>query len=238
MATSESPSSTDEPTNDTRARILAAASRLVAAGGEEAATTRAVADAASVQAPTIYRLFGDKRGLLDAVAEQAYENYIAKKVQREPEQDPLDDLRKGWDDYVAFGLANPAVFNLIRSTYPNPPSRVTLAGLAVLRAKVGRLARVGRLRVSEEHAVDLIHAAGIGCVLSLLAKAPERRGDLADAAREAVFAQIIEERPMKNGSGLSSIATALRSRLDEAPLLSPGERLLLEEMLQKIADQR
>ncbi|WP_338419811.1 TetR family transcriptional regulator [Streptomyces klenkii] len=33
-------------------------------------TTRAVAAAAGVQAPAIYRLFGDKDGLLEAVAEQ------------------------------------------------------------------------------------------------------------------------------------------------------------------------
>ena len=236
MATNEFPSPADEP-SDTRARILAAATRLVAAGGEEAATTRAVADAASVQAPTIYRLFGDKRGLLDAVAEGAYANYIAEKVRREPAADPVEDMRRGWDDYIAFGLANPAIFNLIRTTYPNPPSKVTLAGLAVLREKVGRLARLGRLRVSEEHAVDLVHAAGIGCVLSLLAKAPDQRGDLADAARETVFSQIIEGRPLKNGGELSSIATALRSRLNEVAVLSPGERLLLEEMLQRIADR-
>ncbi|MCQ4629239.1 TetR/AcrR family transcriptional regulator [Shinella sp. CPCC 100929] len=236
MATNDFPSPADEP-GDTRARILAAATRLVAAGGEEAATTRAVADAASVQAPTIYRLFGDKRGLLDAVAEGAYANYIAEKVRREPAADPVEDMRRGWDDYIAFGLANPAIFNLIRTTYPNPPSKVTLAGLAVLREKVGRLARLGRLRVSEEHAVDLVHAAGIGCVLSLLAKAPDQRGDLADAARETVFSQIIEGRPLKNGGELSSIATALRSRLNEVAVLSPGERLLLEEMLQRIADR-
>ena len=39
-----------------RERILEAAHRLIATGGKEAATTRAVAAAASVQAPTIYRL--------------------------------------------------------------------------------------------------------------------------------------------------------------------------------------
>jgi AcrR family transcriptional regulator len=36
--------------------------------GRRAVTTRAVAAGAGVQAPTIYRLFGDKDGLLDALA--------------------------------------------------------------------------------------------------------------------------------------------------------------------------
>ena len=45
------------------------AARLLREQGAAAVTTRAVAMAAGVQAPTIYRLFGDKDGLLDAVAE-------------------------------------------------------------------------------------------------------------------------------------------------------------------------
>ena len=59
-----------------RARIVAAAAELIASGGREAATTRAVAAAAGVQAPTIYRLFGDKRGLLNAAAEHGHARLV------------------------------------------------------------------------------------------------------------------------------------------------------------------
>jgi AcrR family transcriptional regulator len=82
--------------DETRARIVAAAAGLIAAGGRDAATTRAVAAAARVQAPTIYRLFGDKRGLLDAVAEYEMAAYMAEKARRAPHPDPLQDLRDGW----------------------------------------------------------------------------------------------------------------------------------------------
>ena len=58
-----------EAGQDGRNRVVAAAVALLARGGREALTTRAVAAAAGVQAPTIYRLFGDKQGLVDAVAE-------------------------------------------------------------------------------------------------------------------------------------------------------------------------
>ena len=51
----------DPDTPDARSRLLEAAARLVVEGGIAALTTRAVAAAASVQAPTLYRLFGDKR---------------------------------------------------------------------------------------------------------------------------------------------------------------------------------
>ena len=73
----------DEPAApDVRERIIAAAAKLIAAGGRDAATTRAVAAAAAVQAPTIYRLFGDKRGLLDAVAGHGMAAYLAEKAAR------------------------------------------------------------------------------------------------------------------------------------------------------------
>ena len=57
--------------DDVRDRIVDAASALLASGGPSAVTTRAVAADAGVQAPTIYRQFGDKDGLLQAVAERA-----------------------------------------------------------------------------------------------------------------------------------------------------------------------
>ena len=72
------------PNETLRDRIVSAAQTLISAGGREAATTRAVASAAAVQAPTIYRLFGDKRGLMDAVAEHALAADIAENPTARP----------------------------------------------------------------------------------------------------------------------------------------------------------
>ena len=84
---------------------------------------RAVVAAAAVQAPTIYRLFGDKRGLLDAVAERSLAAYIAEKSAREPHPDPVQDLRDGWDTHVAFGLAHPGLFAIMSGDpHPHPLS--------------------------------------------------------------------------------------------------------------------
>ncbi len=219
---------------DVRSRIIAATAKLVAAGGSDAATTRAVAAAASVQAPTIYRLFGDKDGLLDVVAEQTFAAFVDGKAQREPADEPLDDLREGWDSYIAFGLANPAVFSLM-SARPGRPSSASEAGLAVLRKRVRRVALTGQLRVTEERAVDLIHAMGTGTVLALLEKAPEEREGLAEAARDAVFATVIGNQSPSFTAGSRGAASALRACLDDIGVLSPGERQLLGELLQRIA---
>jgi hypothetical protein len=53
------------------------------------------------------------------------------------------------------------------------------------------------------------------------------------AAREAAIAG---ERPATADRGPRSIASALRASLDEIRVLSAGERHLLEELLDRIAD--
>ena len=223
----------DEPAN-ARERILAAAAALVASGGSEAATTRAVAAAAGLQAPTIYRLFGDKDGLLSAVAERVMADFVATKDQAVSEDDPVFDLRRGWDDYVAFGLSHPAVFTLMNSFAKRSLSSATAAGLAVLARRVHRVARAGRLRISEERAIDLIHACGTGTVLALIAKPVDARDGLAIASREAVMAAILDE-PRPETDATAAMATGLRANLPEVVDLTPGERHLLDELLQRIA---
>jgi AcrR family transcriptional regulator len=69
-----------DPRSSTRDRIVDVAADLLRAEGRTAVTTRAVAEAAGVQAPTIYRLFGDKEGLLDAVAESEMTRFSARKA--------------------------------------------------------------------------------------------------------------------------------------------------------------
>jgi len=54
------------------------AAKLLATQGLDAVTTRSVALAAGVQAPTIYRIFGDKNGLLDAVVQHGWATYLAR----------------------------------------------------------------------------------------------------------------------------------------------------------------
>ena len=223
-----------EESANARARILAAAAALVASGGSEAATTRAVAAAAGVQAPTLYRLFGDKNGLLAAVAEQVMADYVAAKDRAIAKDDPALELRRGWDDYVAFGLSHPALFALMNSPAGRPLSSATAAGLAVLARRVHRVARAGRLRVTEECAVDLIHSCGTGAVLALIAKPANAREGLAVAAREAVMAAILGE-PRPETGATAAMAIGLRARLPEIADLTPGERHLLDELLQRIA---
>ena len=108
----------------------------------------------------------------------------------------------------------------------------------MLRQRVRRIARTGRLRASEEHAVDLIHAMGTGTVLTLLAKAPGERDGLAEAALEAVLAAVLDDQPRAFAPTPAGMASGLRASLDDLTALTSGERHLLGELLQRIASQR
>lgn len=220
-----------------RERVLAVAAKLLAEGGREAVSTRAVSAAADIQAPTLYRLFGDKQGLLDAVAIEGINAYVESKAQAEACTDPVEDLRRGWDHHVSFGLDNPALYSLVygerRAASVSPAA---LAGREFLAARIRRIAQAGRLRVDEERAAHLVHATGSGTTLTLIAMPEESRDmSISDLAREAVIAAIVTETPVTPAANLVGAAVALRARLGETPVLSPQERGLLREWLERIA---
>ena len=227
----------------TRDRILRVAAELLAGGGREAMTTRAVAAAAGVQAPTIYRQFGDMSGLLDEVACYGFSRYLRDKRSIESAEDPVEELRRGWDLHVEFGLANPAMYTLMYGN-PRPGSEPTAALEAkeMLRKLVRRVAEAGRLRVGVESAVGLIHATGVGVVLTLIAIEDEKRDlTLSDMAREAILAVVTTDETDEATAGrtdrerLANRAVALGAVLPEAgDELSPGERALLSEWLDRL----
>lgn len=221
----------------TRERILEAAVRLLSEGGEEAASTRAVSAAAGVQAPTIYRHFRDKRRLLDAAAVRTFEAYVESKSAREPGSDPVEDLRTGWDDHIAFGLANPVVYELVyaQSSRGEMPAAAA-AGATVLRGHIHRIALAGRLRVPEPRAAQLLQSAGRGTVLTLIgAPAAERDPGLSALAREAVISAIATDAGAHGPGAIVSAAVALRAAVSEETELTEGERTLMAELLDRIA---
>jgi len=221
---------------DVRSRIVEAAARLLAEHGARAVTTRAVAQAAGVQAPTIYRLFGDKDGLIDAVAEHVMATYVATKsaAGATTDADPVADLRAGWRTQVEFGLANPELYALLSSPGHNDTSPATAAGIQVLRTLVRRLATAGLLRVDEQRAVAMIHAAGTGTVLALLdSLADERDPGLSDAMLDAVLAGILTTAPTPPDTTISAVAITFAALLPDLPALTHAERTLMAEWLDR-----
>ena len=220
--------------DDVRAGIVEAAARLLHEQGSRAVTTRGVAEAAGVQAPTIYRLFGDKDGLIDAVAEHVMATYVAAKsaTVAAPRTDPLTDLRSGWRVHVDFGLANPELYALLSARAGAEPSPATAAGIEVLRTRVRRLAAAGLLRVDEQRALLMIHAAGTGTVLALLDMPPDERDlDLSEAMFDAVADSILTTVPAIPDTSLRAVAITFATVVSELPALTDAERTLMAEWL-------
>ena len=105
-----------------------------------------------------------------------------------------------------------------------------------------RVAAAGRLRVGEQRAVDVLHAAGTGAVMTLLALPPQERDPaLADVLWSAAAGAVLVGPAVPTGQaaddaggGPVAAAVALRASLPGLAALSPGERGLMAEWLDRV----
>jgi AcrR family transcriptional regulator len=236
--TAKTPRGNQVPTS---VKVLRAAAALLDSGGVEAVSTRAVAAAAGVQAPVIYREFGDKEGLLDAVTAFVLENYMRDK-RSAASSDPVQDLRQLWDLHVAFGLSQPEcyvlAYGVIRAGKMGTAAKESFE---ILRGAISRVGHQGRLRMSVDSAAQLAFAAGVGFALSQIClPADERDPQLSLIAREHALTAFVNdtETPEATMPTLTGRAVALREALRDDPgvALTRGERVLMAEWLNRLAD--
>lgn len=251
----------DDAKSRTRRQILEAAAGILEREGAQAVSTRSVAAAAGIRAASLYQLFGDKDGLLAALAVHAFDLYLAEKRTLERTGDPVADLRRGWDVHVDFGLRHPAFYVLMFGT-DRPGQRPHAAEEAhdLLLTFLDRTAAAGRLRVPPPLAAQLFLAAATGVTLSLIAvPAHERDPDASARMREMLVAALTEAPDAPGGAagpaapGLASRALALDAALAEATggtgadevaagagagaavPLRPAETALLRDWLHRLA---
>jgi AcrR family transcriptional regulator len=246
---------------NTRARILQAATALLAESPSGDISTRAVCDAAGVGAPALYRQFGDKEGLLSAVVDNAFDKYLATKRAATPSEDPVKDLRDGWDSHVAFAQANPSYYRLMHSTVVRTPPPAAGEAFRLLSVVLERCAAAGRLKVSTDVAAQMIMSANVGVALLTISQPGTFKDpDLSVRVRDAVHAATLAD-PAGNGrhgngrSGngqfgargageiddraeTSRVAAGLAALLRRSPAgsLSNGEATLMQEWLARLSD--
>ncbi|GIG86464.1 TetR/AcrR family transcriptional regulator [Plantactinospora endophytica] len=233
---------------DTRTRILHAAADLLARSPEADVSTRAVCEAAGVGAPVLYRQFGDKEGLLAAVVDFGFEQYLAGKRAAVPSDDPVRDLRDGWDNHVAFALENPNFYRLMYSPGLSTPPAAATEAHQLLLAVLERCAAAGRLRVTPQLAAQMVMPANAGVALLLITR-PTVYTDAAQVStrvREAVVTAVVTpqaparpDRAVVPGGEVAVAAAnlgALLSTLSDSPL-STAETGLLLEWLTRLADR-
>jgi AcrR family transcriptional regulator len=239
---------TETGSHPTRERILKAAAELLAEGGSEAVSTRAVSARAGVQAPTLYRLFGDKQGMLDALISYGFDRYLADKNvgharPGKAEPGPIDVLRVGWDLHVEFGLTQPSLYALMYGGAAHPGQQPAAAKDAhqKLLDVMGQVAAAGVLRVPTDTAAQMLQSAAIGVTLSLIAN-PDRpaNAELSTRVRDAILAAITvgpdEGDTSSAADRLAALALTLDVMVKDHPeVLSEGESALLHEWLQRLA---
>lgn len=101
-------------TPSTADRVLEVASVVLREEGANALTTRRVCELAGVTAPTLYHHFGDKHGLLRALAQRELHTFFAEKRSTRPTADAVADLMRGWDDWIGFARAKPQLVAALR----------------------------------------------------------------------------------------------------------------------------
>ncbi|WAJ45774.1 TetR/AcrR family transcriptional regulator [Mycobacterium sp. Aquia_216] len=223
-------------------KVLEAAAGLLVSGGVDAVSTRAVASAAGVQPPTIYRQFGDKQGLLDAVTGHVLQSYLQDKRRAVITDDPVQDFRDSWDLHVDFGLTYPDCY-ILAYVQPRPGKMPALAreSLEILHGLIGRIGDHGLLKMSVKRAVEYVHAAAAGYVLAQIRIPPEGRDlELSTITRENAIAAIATDGFRQAApSDLPGRAVALRESLRGSTngALTPGEKAMLAEWLDRLADQ-
>lgn len=156
-------------TDDTaRQRLLDAAVVLLGEAPAHEPTTRELCARAGVTAPSLYHHFGDKDGLLAAVLEEAFAEYLERKHAVPRTGDLVADFAAGWGMHVRFGLDNPLLYPaLFASSHPQG-ARVTRRAAEELARELEEMEQAGLLRIAVDDAVSLTLAASTGCVLQLL----------------------------------------------------------------------
>ncbi|HEY0188345.1 MAG TPA: TetR/AcrR family transcriptional regulator [Cellulomonas sp.] len=218
--------------------ILERAAGLLAESPTGDVSTRAVCEAAGVSQPVLYRLFGDKDGLLAAVVDHVWAQYLGMKRAQERSDDPLVDLLGGWDSHTAFALEHPHAYRLLFGTSLSARASSAEEAMALLRENLERLAAQGRLAVTPEDAARMVLAANTGVSLALLLRGDQYPDlSISTRLRDTLYRSLLVDAPAPLDGGTFVAATTLRSALAtgaQVDLLTSGERGLLDEWLTRL----
>jgi AcrR family transcriptional regulator len=226
-------------------RLLQAAAELLAKSAGAPVSTRQITTLAGVSAPTLYHHFGDKEGLFDAVVSAGFEEYVAGERDFAPSGQPLEDIRRMWDNHVQFGLNQPELY-LVMFGNIRPESRPAIVAdaEALMEEMLNKAAAAGQLSVQPREAARSILAANVGVTLMLIAEAvADRNLDLSTMTRDAMIFAVASDQAEQRGaeaSGKSSVvvaAIALNAALQasHSDQLSSSELKLFLEWLHRIS---
>jgi AcrR family transcriptional regulator len=175
----------------TRLALSAAAERLVARGGPGALSVRGVANEVGTTTRAVYSVYGSKDGLVDALAQKAFELLQAELTELAETDDPVADLiEAGAGVFRRFVRTHPSLFRIafqrvVPALLPRPElTHARQGALARLEARIRRVKDAGLLgdKSVRQAAVEfnamcegLANAELRGATLRLLPEGEEER---------------------------------------------------------------
>jgi len=145
--------------SETAERIVFITSRWIDENPGQSLTTRKVCELAGVTAPTLYHHFGDKQGLMQAVAKRKMLAFFSGKRQQPETDDPRADLLRGWDQWAGhFARQNQALIAALQQS-PEISARLRAGAEAIAEARLKRLQSVQALRMPPKQAAQVMVAA-------------------------------------------------------------------------------
>ena len=104
-----------QPDPQLEQRILDAACRLWARGGEKSLTMRAVAKAAGTTTPTVYERYRDREDILRALRIQTRAELFSALTHTR-------SLKQAWQRYIEYALEHPHAYEVLFDGFAQPPS--------------------------------------------------------------------------------------------------------------------
>lgn len=172
---------------DTKQALLAAALKLIESEGEERFSTRSVCALANVRAPTLYHHFGSADGLMSAAMAEAFDQFLASKKAAVLSSDPIEALREGWDNYVAFAAARPRLYAaMLARVMLGADIPAAREGQAILLARITKIEAIGRLAIAPEAAAQVAWATANAAAMLYVTSTLQPQGETSPPSPETV----------------------------------------------------
>ncbi|WP_315925708.1 TetR/AcrR family transcriptional regulator [Mesorhizobium sp. SP-1A] len=162
-----------------RSELIAAAHKLVQEEGYEGLTIRKLANRVGYAPMSVYSYFADKQEILVALAEDAFRT-LARRIEENRSDDPIEALKAVMVEYAAFGLGNPNEYRIVFMTEKSkPPAGTTVAeapeGNPAMKALIERVeacVAAGKLKGDPHAIATMLWTVGHGTI-SLLITFPD-----------------------------------------------------------------
>jgi AcrR family transcriptional regulator len=167
---------------DTEAAILEAARDLLAAGGPDALSMRAVASRVGVSATAIYNYFENKQALVKSVIDlgfRRFDRYLQEAIGEHP-QGSRERLRALGEAYIRFAFENREYFRVLFTMHADLPQEIEElpegSGYGLFRQSIVDAMEAGVIRKADPDLLVLYMWTQVhGLVTLLLSCRPDAR---------------------------------------------------------------